>query len=114
MKNCKIGIRITAGFGVVILILAALGVFAWSRVAAIENNATRITSNSLPGVYLVGQIQNGIRKEFGLLLQYLNSANKDEPDRIEAQIKESRAVNAGRRAEYKSSSRQSPWPADRA
>lgn len=100
MNNWNIGTRIAAGFASVIAIATALGIFAWARVGAIEKNSTRITTNSLPSVYLIGQVQNGIQKEFSLVLQYVDSTDKDEREKLEAQIRESRALNGGRRADY--------------
>ncbi len=100
MKNWKIGTRIAAGFAAVIAIALALGLFAYSKLGAIDKSSTQIAASSLPGVYLVGQVQNGIQKEFGLLLQYVSATGKDEMERLDAQISESRTLNAGRRADY--------------
>jgi methyl-accepting chemotaxis protein len=100
MKNWKIGTRIAAGFAAVIAIALALGLFAYSKLGTIDKSSTQIAASSLPGVYLVGQVQNGIQKEFGLLLQYVSATGKDEMERLDAQISESRTVNAGRRADY--------------
>jgi methyl-accepting chemotaxis protein len=101
MKNWKIGTRIAAGFAAVIVIAMTLGIFAYSRVGAIERSSSQIAANSLPSVYLVGQIQNGIQLEFGLLLQHVGSTDKNEMERLETQIQESRTRNADRRREYK-------------
>lgn len=101
MSNWKIGTRIAAGFTAVTGIAMILGVFAWTRLGMIEENVARITSNALPGVYLVGQVQNGIQKEFGLILQFLNTSSQEERAKIDNEIKESRTANGGRRGEYR-------------
>jgi methyl-accepting chemotaxis protein len=101
MKNWKIGTRITAGFAAVIFIALTLGVFAYSKVGTIEKSSSQIAANALPGVYLVGQVQNGIQLEFSLLLQHVNSTDKQEMERLETEIRESRTRNAGRRGEYR-------------
>jgi hypothetical protein len=54
MKNWKIGLRMAAGFGAVICIAVALGVFAYTRVITIDTTATRITTDCLPGVFATG------------------------------------------------------------
>ncbi|HLJ46063.1 MAG TPA: methyl-accepting chemotaxis protein [Bryobacteraceae bacterium] len=100
MGNWKIGTRIGAGFAAVIVIAVTLGVFAYTKVRVIESSANRIAANSLPSVYLVGQIQNGIRKEFSLVLQFVAAGSKDEMDRIDAEIRELRVLNGSRRGEY--------------
>jgi len=48
MKNWKIGKRIGAGFGAVIAIAMALGLFAYSRVGLIESSSNNITASKLP------------------------------------------------------------------
>ena len=100
MKNWKIGTRIAAGFAGVIAIAMALGLFAYSRVDAIESSSNQIATHSLPSVYLVGQIQNAIQREFALLLQHATSSDQQEMAAIEAEVQESRTQNAGRRNEY--------------
>ncbi|HEV2446512.1 MAG TPA: MCP four helix bundle domain-containing protein, partial [Candidatus Sulfopaludibacter sp.] len=78
----------------------ALGLFAYSQVGGIQKNSAIITSNSLPGVYLLGQVQNGIQKEFALVLQSVYSTDRAEIDRMAGEIKESRTLNAARRETY--------------
>ncbi|HXE15068.1 MAG TPA: methyl-accepting chemotaxis protein [Bryobacteraceae bacterium] len=86
MKNWKIGTRITAGFAVVILIAAALGIFAFTRLVAIGGAATRITADSMPGVYVAGQLQNAVQLRFQLLLEHIVALDKAEKDRLAVQI----------------------------
>jgi CHASE3 domain sensor protein len=62
MNNWKIGTRIAAGFAAVILVAIVLGLFAYGRMGAIEQSSRQISANSLPSVYLVGQVENGDRK----------------------------------------------------
>jgi methyl-accepting chemotaxis protein len=56
MNNWKIGTRIAAGFGVVILIAMALGLFAVNRLGAIQQDTDKIARVNLPKVRLVGEI----------------------------------------------------------
>jgi len=78
MKNWKIGTRIGAGFGIVILIAIALGLFAISKVSSIEQSEDGIATDSLPKVYMAGQIQSNLEAGRVLLLQHINSNDKLE------------------------------------
>ncbi len=88
MKNWKIGKRISAGFGAVILIALGLGVFAYSRVAAIEGYAMDVTNDNLPGTYLIGQLQDILSQSESLLLRHISSSDKAEMTRFEAELKD--------------------------
>ena len=57
MNNWNIGTRITAGFAAVILIAAALGMFAYTQVGNINRSSVEISEHSLPSVYMVGAIK---------------------------------------------------------
>jgi methyl-accepting chemotaxis protein len=100
VKNLRIGTRIAAGFAAVIVVAVTLGLFAYSKMGGIEKISNEIARNSLPGVYLAGQVQNGIQKEFGLILQHIGSADKGEMERAEADLQDSRTRNRGFREEY--------------
>jgi len=88
MKNWKIGTRIGAGFAAVILVAAALGLFAYFQLGGIEKSSAAIAANALPGVHLIGQVQNGIQKEFGLVLMALSSTDPTAIARFEAGIED--------------------------
>jgi methyl-accepting chemotaxis protein len=86
MNNWKIGTRIGAGFGVVILIAIALGFFAFNKVGSIQKSTETLASESLPKAYLVGQMQSNTQASMSLLHQYVASSNKDEKKILEQQI----------------------------
>jgi methyl-accepting chemotaxis protein len=100
MNNWKIGTRISAGFGVVIFIAAALGIFAYARVGNIERNANQIANNALPSVYLLGQVQTGATGQFGLVIQHINSVDKEQMAELDSEIQVSRAHILGLLTEY--------------
>jgi methyl-accepting chemotaxis protein len=100
MKNWKVGTRIVVGFGAVILIALTLGVFAQSRVAAINASSSRITGTSMPGLYLIGQIQGNFEGEFNHILQHAMTKDRDEMARLEAELQSSHERNAEVRKEY--------------
>jgi methyl-accepting chemotaxis protein len=93
MKNWKIGIRIAAGFGVVIAIVLTLGLFAYNRVSLIAARAVDISENSLPSVYPMGEVKANTRGNFGLLEEHAASSDKQEMEEIEAKIKTARKAN---------------------
>jgi methyl-accepting chemotaxis protein len=100
MKNWKIGKRISAGFGAVIIVALGMGIFAYTRVAAIDQSARRIATESLPGSYLAGQIQNNLRQSAVLMFDHVVSTDKSEMARYEADIEDLRSKNANLLNEY--------------
>ena len=86
MNNWKIGTRIGVGFGVVILIAMALGLFAIDKVGSIQQSADQVSLGSLPKVYLVGQVQSNVQSAMTLLLRHVIASDKGEKLDIERQI----------------------------
>ncbi len=93
MNNFKIGTRIAAGFAAVIVITMTLGAFAYSRIGIINASSVDISGNSLPSVYIVGQIHSNVERVMSLLLQHAISNDPQEMARIDAEIKDMRARN---------------------
>ncbi len=100
MKNWKIGVRMTAGFGAVIFVAMALGAFAYSRVMSIDKSAVVVTTDALPGVYTMGQVQSNVNRIFALLFQYTLAPDKSELGRLEAEIRDRRTINSSEMTEY--------------
>jgi methyl-accepting chemotaxis protein len=100
MKNWKVGTRIVVGFGAVILIAIVLGIFAQSRVGVINASSSRITATSMPGLYLIGQIQGNFEGEYSHLLQYAMATDRNEMARLEAELQSSHERNAQVRKDY--------------
>src|ERR1017187_2641932 len=100
MNDWNIGPRIALGFAAVIAIAITLGLFAYSRVAAIDERANEITMNALPIVYMVGQIQNHAESEFVALLRHAGSRDGAEMAPLESEIEAGRATNARIREAY--------------
>ena len=93
MKNWKIGTRMTAGFGGMMLVAVALGIFAYSRCGAINDSALAITSDAMPGIYMVGQLENNVHRMMALVLQDLITSDKSEKARYDAAIQELASKN---------------------
>ncbi|HXN49507.1 MAG TPA: methyl-accepting chemotaxis protein [Bryobacteraceae bacterium] len=100
MKNWKIGQRIAAGFGAVILITLALGLFAYGRLSVIDRNANEITLNALPTVYAIGQIVTNVATEYNLVFEHVLAGDKAEKGRLSAEIQDIRSQNSKQRANY--------------
>ena len=100
MKNWKMGMRMGAGFGGVLLVALGLGGFAYNRSAAVKDSALAITADSMPGMYLVGQLENNVHRIMALLLQHLISNDKSEMARFEAAIQEITSKNTNLLNEY--------------
>ena len=92
MKNWKIGQRIGGGFVAVIVIAAALGLFAYTRIGVIDANSTSITVHRLPTIYLIGQVQNNAQANVGLVLRHVMAKDAEEMTRMEAELRD-RSVN---------------------
>jgi methyl-accepting chemotaxis protein len=103
MKNWKIGSRMAAGFGAVILVAAALGVFAYTRIGRIDQSATVITSDAMPGVYELGRVQSNSNHVMALLLEHVISSDKAEMAKLSAQIQEVFSGNDALLSEYQKS-----------
>jgi len=95
MKSWKIATRIAAGFGAVIAIVLALGVFAYSRIAVINGNAVDIAENSLPSVYVMGQIHSLCERSLTLQLEHINSTDASVMASIEVALQQVREQQAG-------------------
>jgi len=96
MNNWKIATRIAAGFIVVILLTATLGIFAYIKVTAIEKSSNQISSNSLPSAALVAGIKQGVMGQYLLLQHVLQTTEKSEMERLSAQILTERSENGER------------------
>jgi len=100
MNHWKVGTRIAAGFGIVVAIAMALGIFAYSRIAVINNASTEITGNSLPSVALIGHIEANAQAIYGKLLQHAISNDPQDMARIDAEIAAIRSNNSELCAAY--------------
>ena len=100
MKNWKIGMRMAAGFGAVTLVAIVLGIFAYSKVTAIDRNAVAVTDYALPKVYLVGRIEKNLQLTFALALQHTMTTDPQRMAAIDAQLQTVRAANSASVSDY--------------
>src|SRR4051794_38676281 len=95
MGNWKVGTRIAAGFTAVIFIAAMLGFYASLQLGLIDTKAHRVAEDSLPGIYVIGQIRSDTLQNFNLLLEHVASNERIEMTRIETDIKAQRESIGG-------------------
>jgi methyl-accepting chemotaxis protein len=100
MNHWKVGTRITAGFGIVVAIAIALGVFAYSRVGTMNKLTLQLADNRLPMVYQIGRVESNVQLALNLLHEHAASSDSQEMAGIETQIQELRASNSSLIAEY--------------
>src|SRR5690348_6793075 len=77
--NLTIGKRIVLGFTLAVAISAAQGIFGYSRLASLSQDAHTVVVDCLPGTFLAGQIEALVQENRALLLTHLLA--KDEADR---------------------------------
>jgi CHASE3 domain sensor protein len=77
VNNWKIGTRVWAAFGVVILIAAALGLFSYSKLGVINDASVEITTNILPSVELITALKSTNQSAYGLILAHAMSSSEE-------------------------------------
>jgi methyl-accepting chemotaxis protein len=61
MKNVKLSKRLFVGFGILLLGMAALAAISLAGLKQIGGSTNRIVNDSLPSVYILGQIRSGVQ-----------------------------------------------------
>jgi len=82
-----IGKRIILGFGFALVINAALGIFTYVRIVAIDTQAKIIASSALPGVTLSGTIDSNTILARAAILQIIVAENKQVGDKAEQELR---------------------------
>jgi methyl-accepting chemotaxis protein len=82
-----IGKRIICGFAFGLVITAALGIFTYVRIAAIDTQAKIIANNALPGVTLSSTIDANTIRARVAILQLITSENKQNRDAAEQELR---------------------------
>jgi methyl-accepting chemotaxis protein len=86
MKDWRIGIRIGAGFAIVIGVCVLLGFFATTRTAQISKRTDALSSNYFPSVVALTRIQINLQHSVSLLLQLVASSDEKKIAQLDAQI----------------------------
>jgi methyl-accepting chemotaxis protein len=102
-KGMSLSAKLYAGFAAVLAIAAILGVFAYTRLVAINKDAKFITADCLPGTFLAEEIQKKTQQNILLTTMHMFSADKPEMERIEADMQKLKADIDKLMAEYETS-----------
>jgi methyl-accepting chemotaxis protein len=93
MNYLTIGKRIGLAFAAMILIFAALGLMAVTRLAALKSEARRVTEQSVPGLYAIGQIADVASANFSDVLAHIASTNLEDKAKLLKRIQARREAN---------------------
>jgi methyl-accepting chemotaxis protein len=83
MNHWTIAKRITAGFACVIIITLALGIFGYSRIVTVRDNAVRIGNVSLPSVEQASRAQRNTVAADRVAYKFIGSSDRDDRTRLE-------------------------------
>jgi methyl-accepting chemotaxis protein len=88
MKNWTIGKRLTFGFAGVILITLCVSLYAFTRLEAIQSQASSLSKDSLPGAVLMGQIAALSEREVALVLGHIKADNDQGVQKFDEELRE--------------------------
>ena len=88
IDKLTIGKRLIFGFAGVILITLCLSVYAFTRLEAIQNQASSLAKDSLPGAVLMGQIAALSESEVALVLEHINASNAQQVQRLDEELRD--------------------------
>jgi two-component system, NtrC family, sensor kinase len=92
MRIVKTGNRISVGVGTVAVFMTmALMLFAYTEMHRIKAAATRITGDTMPSIYLSGQLQSVTLLRYTLLTDYIDPNDNAEKAALDLQIEGSNA-----------------------
>src|ERR1051325_6176202 len=100
MQIQTIRARLALGFGAVLAMTSALGLFLLAGLSTISTSATAIAQSSLPATESTAQIDAYVRQNQVLTLRHILSDSPAEMAAIEAQMKEITVANNQAYAEY--------------
>ncbi len=85
-KGMSLSAKLYAGFGAVLAIAVALGVFAYTRLVKINAEAKEITADCLPGLFLSEEIQKQTEENMLLTARHILADDKAEMETIDRDI----------------------------
>src|SRR6202045_89032 len=88
INKLTIGKRLTFGFAGVILITLCLSVYAFTRLEAIQGQASSLAKDSLPGVVSMSQIAALSESEVALVLQHIKANDAQEVQKLDADLRD--------------------------
>ena len=100
MNNWKIGTRVAAGFAVITILTAALGILSYSQISSINKASLEVSDNSLPSVSIICEIKANVNRISSLLLLHVISTDANRMADLDRQITETRARNTALCTKY--------------
>jgi methyl-accepting chemotaxis protein WspA len=88
MKNWTIGKRLTVGFAGVVLVTLCVSIYAFTRLEAIQSQASSLAKDSLPGAVLMGQIAALSEREVALVLGHIKASDDQVVQRFDEELRE--------------------------
>jgi methyl-accepting chemotaxis protein len=99
-RNLKIGKKLGLGFGVLEVLMVALGVFSIIQLSKVNANTVDIATNWLPSVKVLGDVRYIISTERRVELYHLQRSDKKDEEKDEADISKQMGLLAAARKEY--------------
>ncbi len=100
MKDWKIGTRIGAGFGLVIVIAVALGVFALDKISRISDTADEVAARTVPKLIFAEDIGRNFNFGQELVLRDLDASTNEQRSELTRKIHEIGVRNDALMDEY--------------
>ncbi|HMO25307.1 MAG TPA: MCP four helix bundle domain-containing protein, partial [Tepidisphaeraceae bacterium] len=86
MSGMTIGRRVALGFGSVLAITLALGIFSYYKFSSLSKSVDHLVEQSVPALVHAADAARASEREAAYALQHLVNTDKAEMDRIEAQL----------------------------
>src|SRR5689334_16528639 len=88
----KLSSKLYLGFALVLVITAALGCFAYSRISNIDKTAKIIVAENLTGVYMMGDINANVRRTLQLAALHILADGPEKKAEQEKKLEETKAL----------------------
>ncbi len=91
LKGASLSVKLYAGFAAVLVIVSALGIFAYRNLVVIRGYSQVIVEDNIPGVYLAGRMEAIQRRVMMQVNLHLLASTPEEKEKVAVEIAESRA-----------------------
>jgi methyl-accepting chemotaxis protein len=104
MRDFTLGTRLRIGFAVVTALALAVGAFAYSKIADINQTADQIATSTLAAVHLSEDLRANLLRQNALLQRHLATSNQAQLARLDEAILSERDRNGSIFAKYEAAS----------
>lgn len=88
-----VGNRLFLGFGAMVILIIAVGIFSLQRITIINHESDDISARDLPGVYLTGKMLNALWSNNARFIRMLSSEDKAEIEKLNSIMKQTTVEN---------------------